>query len=416
MKLNISQKSWVLYDVANSAYQLVIVTAIFPIYYASVVPEQVDLLGYLIPSESFYLLMFSAAYLFVCLINPLLSGIADHTSSKKSFMIGFTSLGIIGTIGLCFFDENNLAFGYFAAFISTVGYTGSIVFYNAFLPIVGKRNEQDFISAKGYAWGYTSSMILLTIALVPFIFELFPANIASKFTFLLVAIWWLVFAIISISGLPNEEKKSLVNNLFWSGYIQLIKALKSIFSHKIVCLFLASFFFYMMGVQTVFYAATLFGKQELKLDSNLLILTMLLIQALGALGANLLAKLAYKKNNFFALVVTLVLWTLVTIFAYFINSPIEFILASVVVGFVMGGIQSLSRSTFSKWTYDLKNKASLFSLLDFTEKIGIVIGTLSFAYFTSLFNSMRIAILVLVFFFLVGLILLLCTRLYKSAK
>ena len=172
----------------------------------------------------------------------------------------------------------------------------------------------------------------------------------------------------------------------------------------------------MMGVQTVFYAATLFGKQELKLDDNLLIVTMLLIQLLGAIGANVLSKLARHKGNFIALSITIVIWAGVTVFAYLMQSAVEFIIASIFVGFVMGGIQSLSRSTYSKWTYNLKDKASLFSLLDFTEKIGIVIGTMAFAYFTDLFGSMREAILLLAVFLLVGLILLICSNQLKSAS
>jgi len=192
--------------------------------------------------------------------------------------------------------------------------------------------------------------------------------------------------------------------------------MKKVYSQKRLSLFLASFFFYMMGVQTVFYAATLFGKQELQLEDNLLIVTMLLIQLLGAIGANVLSKLARHKGNFIALSMTIVIWTGVTIFAYLMQSAVEFIIASIFVGFVMGGIQSLSRSTYSKWTYELKDKASLFSLLDFTEKIGIVIGTMAFAYFTDLFGSMREAILLLAGFFLVGLILLICSNQLKSAS
>ena len=226
---------------------------------------------------------------------------------------------------------------------------------------LAKEEDQDLLSARGYAWGYLSSMILLVIALIPFVFGLLDSELASKLTFLLVSIWWAFFSFYSISRLPKDALSIKSNrNMIVGGYIELFSAMKKVYSQKRLSLFLASFFFYMMGVQTVFYAATLFGKQELKLDDNLLIVTMLLIQLLGAIGANVLSKLARHKGNFIALSITIVIWAGVTVFAYLMQSAVEFIIASIFVGFVMGGIQSLSRSTYSKWTYKLKDKASLF--------------------------------------------------------
>lgn len=417
MQLSKQQKAWAYYDVGNSSYQLVIVTAIFPIYYAAVCPENISLFGSVWSKASFYLMLFSMSYLFIGIANPLLSGIADFSMARKKFMIGFTITGIIGTLMLCLFDSNHLEIGFMGTFLSTVGYAGSMVFYNAYLPEIAKEEDQDLLSARGYAWGYLSSMILLVIALIPFVFGLLDSELASKLTFLLVSIWWAFFSFYSISRLPKDALSIKSNrNMIVGGYIELFSAMKKVYSQKRLSLFLASFFFYMMGVQTVFYAATLFGKQELKLDDNLLIVTMLLIQLLGAIGANVLSKLARHKGNFIALSITIVIWAGVTVFAYLMQSAVEFIIASIFVGFVMGGIQSLSRSTYSKWTYKLKDKASLFSLLDFTEKIGIVIGTMAFAYFTDLFGSMREAILLLAGFFLVGLILLICSNQLKSAS
>lgn len=406
------QKAWGMYDWANSAYQLVIVSAIFPIYYNAIMPHEVPVLGWSLNSNTLYLFALSFAYVLVAALSPVLSSMADYRSNKLGFMKGFTFLGAIACMLLFFFTKEYKVIGIIGLILSTVGYKGSFVFYNAFLPEIAEKEDQNKLSAYGYTMGYLGSTLLLVFSLsmimFPKVYGLESAGIASRITFVAVGVWWIGFAMIPFKHLKETPKNIAVSfgKLVTGSYKLLIHTAIEIKQHRNLSLYLTAYFFLIMGVQTVFYSATLFGKDELKLADDLLIITMLVIQFVGAIGAYMFARLGDRYGNFPILYIIAGIWTLVTVYAFFITTETEFLIASFFIGMVMGGIQSISRATYSMLLPKTKDHASFFSFYDVMESVAIVIGTFTFGFLTNLFGNMRDAILLIASFFIIGIIFL----------
>jgi UMF1 family MFS transporter len=315
-----------------------------------------------------------------------------------------------------------LAFGILCMIIACIGYWSSLVFYNSFLPEIAAPEDQDRVSAKGFAMGYIGSVILQVIC---FVFVFNPQWFSGKLTpfllsFLLVGVWWFIFGNISIKGLPKSQAaidKKTDNGVIKQGYLELHKVWQQLMHLPVLKRFLFSFFFYNMGVQTVMLAATLYGKSELNIPTTNLIIAILIIQIIAIPGAYIISKLSDKIGNIKALMIAVVLWILMCIAGYYVpkNGIIEFYILATLVGFIMGGIQSLSRSTYSKLMPETKDTTSFFSFFDVTEKIAIVIGMFSFGYINELTGSQRNSVLALAIFFLVGLMGLFFTlRVSKS--
>jgi UMF1 family MFS transporter len=421
---------WAMYDWANSAYSLTITSAIFPIYFHSVTTiggsENVDFLGRSFNSASLLTYAISAAFLVIAIINPLLSSIADYSGKKKSFMFFFSTLGAASCSALFFFDSlSTLWVGILGSILAAIGYAGSIVFYNAFLPEIAEPEDQDKVSAKGFAMGYIGSSLLLIFSLTMILFPQWYGGIsnafASRLAFLLVGIWWFGFAQITFNRLPdNPYNVKPEGHYLWNGYRELKKVWFELKSISRLKSFLVSFFFFNMGVQTVMYVATIFGDSELHLDTSILIAIVLIIQFVAIGGAYLFSSLSKKFGNIPALIIAIFIWILVCIGAYFcdkrfgVNEQTMFMVLAAVVGMVMGGIQSLSRSTYSKLLPETIDHASYFSFFDVCDKFGTVIGTFAFGFINEMTGSMRNSILVLGSFFIIGIILLL--RLRKSSE
>ena len=346
-------------------------------------------------------------------MSPLLSSIADYKGNKKTFLFFFCTMGSIACSALYFFDKSNLAYGLFCMIIACVGFWSSLVFYNSYLPEIAAPEDQDAVSAKGYAMGYIGSVILQIIC---FVFVLKPdwfgitVGKASQISFLLVGIWWWGFGQFSLSrlpkGTPMEQTKT--GSIFTNGYKELRKVWNQLSHMPVLKRYLGAFFFYNMGVQTVMLAATLYGKSELNIPTTNLIIAILIIQLVAIPGAYLIAKLSDKLGNFQALMITVALWMVMCFVGYYLprNGINEFYALATIVGFVMGGIQSLSRSTYAKLMPETKDTTSFFSFYDVTEKISIVIGMFSFGYINELTGSQRNSVLSLVVFFLIGFVLL----------
>ncbi len=410
--------AWAMYDWANSAHALVIVSAIFPIYYAKMAEhhDTVSFVGKEFKSDSLFSYAVSFAYLFVALFSPMLSSIADYSGRKKSFMIFFCTLGALSCAGLYFFDSfDHLWIGIDCFILSVVGYSGSIVFYNAFLPEIAYPEQQDKVSAKGFAYGYVGSSLLLIFNLImiqkPELFGITDASFPARFSFLLVGLWWLGFAQITFYYLPsNPTNLKPVGNFLLNGYKELQVVWKILKGTGNLKKFLIAFFFYNAGVQTVMYVAALFGSYELKLDTGILITTILIIQFVAMAGALFFAWLSGKFGNIKAISIAIMIWIAVCVGAYFVTEKNGFMILAAFVGMVMGGIQSLSRSTYSKMLPETKDHASFFSFYDVCDKIGIVLGTAGFGFVIEVTGSMRNSILWLIGFFIIGLILLLRIR------
>lgn len=419
------QNGWAMYDWANSVYSLVITSTIFPVYYNSVTKaadggDLVTFFGFEMINTVLYSYSISFSFLIIALISPLLSGIADSTGKKLSFMKFFAYLGSISCIGLYFFDGDNLEFGIIASVLASIGYAGSIVFYNAYLPEISEESEYDFLSAKGFSLGYIGSVILLVLNLLmiqfPSVFMLPDDGVAARLSFLITGVWWAGFSQLTFRVLPNNPYgKNVTKEILAKGYMEIRKVFLEVRKIGVMNKFLASFFFYSMGVQTVMYLAASFGDKELGLPGDQLILTILIIQFVAIGGSYLFAFISKKFGNKLSLVIMVIIWVFICGAAYYVYDVYEFFALAFVVGLVMGGIQSLSRSTYSKLIpRNTTDHASYFSFYDVTEKLAIVLGTFSYGIIEQLTGSMRNSSLSLGIFFLVGLGFLLLVTIPKK--
>jgi UMF1 family MFS transporter len=414
--------AWAMYDWANSVYNLVITTTFFPIYFTAVTKaaygeNTVPFLGRNFKNTSLYDYSLAFAYLIIALLLPILSSIADSRGNKKKFMQFFCYLGGLACCGLFFFkgEHPNVLLGISCFVLAAIGYIGSLVFYNSYLPEIAAPEDRDRISAKGFSMGYIGSVLLQVIGfgLVLFYSGKGDSTSGPLITFLLVGLWWMGFAQIPFAFLPKSQPaaKKLHNNFLTDGFIELNKVLQQVKKLAVLKRFLFSFFFYSMGVQTVMLAATIFGAQVLHLPDTKLIVTVVLIQIVAIAGAYLMARLSAKFGNLKVLMATVVFWIIICIAAYLIaglaengmNAEYGFYALAIGVGLVMGGIQSLSRSTYSKLMPETKDTASYFSFYDVTEKIAIVIGMFSFGFIDEKIG-MKNSVLSLIVFFTIGLI------------
>ena len=414
---------WAMYDWANSVYNLVITSTIFPAYYEAVTGDgkettandTVVLFGRTFVNTSLYQYALGVAFIIVAVLSPLLSSIADYKGNKKSFLFFFCTMGSLACCALFFYDKTNLAYGLICMIIACVGFWSSLVFYNSYLPEIAAPQDQDKVSAKGFVMGYIGSVILQIIC---FLFVLMPDKFgitvgkASQVSFLLVGIWWWGFGQLALSKLPKGKPavdKPEQGNVFTYGYKEINKVWKQLSHTPVLESYLAAFFCYNMGVQTVMLAATLYGKSELNIPTTNLIIAILIIQIVAIPGAMLIAKLSEKIGNFKALMVCISCWIILCVFGYLIprDGINQFYTLAILVGFVMGGIQSLSRSTYAKLMPETKDTTSYFSFYDVTEKIAIVIGMFSFGFINELTGSQRNSVLALIIFFVLGFILLL---------
>ena len=415
-----------MYDWANSVYNLVITSTIFPAYYEAVTGDgnentlidKIKIGEYEFSNTALYNYILAIAFVIVAFMSPILSSIADARGNKKQFLRFFCTMGSLSCASLYFFDSDHIMGGLVSVIIACVGFWSSLVFYNSYLPEIAAPEDRDRISAKGFMMGYIGSVLLQIICFV-FVLkpELFGITVgkASQISFLLVGVWWISFGWLAISRLPESKgvKGAQSKNLFTQGYKELHKVWIELKTQPLLKQFLVSFFFYNMGVQTVMLAATLYGKSELNIPTTNLIIAILIIQLVAIPGAHLMAKLASKWGNFNTIMVAILIWIGGCIMGYYLprNSVMPFYSLAIIVGFVMGGIQSVSRSTYSKLMPETHDTTSYFSFYDVTEKVAIVIGMFSFGFINEITGSQRNSVLALCIFFIIGFVLL-----YRTSK
>lgn len=424
-------RAWSMYDWANSAYNLVITSTIFPAYYIAITTttkgaeqDYVSFFGWRVINSSLLNYALALAYLIIAFLSPILSSIADYKGNKKRFMQLFCYIGASACCGLFFFQEGRIELGIILSIIAAIGYCGSLVFYNAYLPEIAAPEDQDRVSAQGFSYGYIGSVLLQIVCLV-FVFTLSDGGLSARISFLLVGIWWFSFSQITFRTLPNRPpaEKRAEHSLLSNGFHELKKVWQQIRQLPLLKTFLGAFFFYSMGVQTVMLAAAEFGKKEVykikdgvkvPMETQDLIITILLIQLVAIGGAMLMARLSKAIGNIKVLLLTVLLWIAICIIAYYTYTATQFYLLAVMVGLVMGGIQSISRSTYSKLMPETKDTASFFSFYDVTEKIAIVIGMFSFGLIEHITGNMRNSIFALTIFFAAGFIFLLRANLKRK--
>jgi len=419
--------AWAFYDWANSVYTLVIASSIFPIFYEFIFKERgnnyEDVYGYHFKDTAMITFVTALAFLIVAFISPILSGIADYVGNKKSFMRFFCYMGGLSCISLYWFNVDNFFLSYTAYLFGLIGYWGSLVFYNSYLPDIAYPEQQDRVSAKGFSLGYVGSTILLLINLGMVMFpnkfgiegdEKTAALTAMKISFVMVGIWWIGFSHISYYFLPNGTSTGhkVTKGVLIDGFKELKLVWEELKNNLALKRYLTSYFVFSMAVQTVMLVATYFGAEEIKWETESqkttgLIISILVIQLVAVVGAFLTSRASGKFGNIKTLIFLNAFWAILCIVAYFVETPNDFYATAGFVGLVMGGIQSLARSTYSKFLPETQDTASYFSFYDVTEKVGIVIGMSIYGIIDQVTGSMRNSIVFLGVFFIVGLLLLL---------
>lgn len=413
-----TQNAWAFYDWANSVYSLCISTAIFPIYYSAVTnPDNIEgslvnFLGFQIQGSALLSYAISFSFLLVAFSSPFLSGIADYLNRKKFFMQIFVFIGSFACISLYWFDADRLEIGILGAVLASLGFAGSLVFYNAFLPQIAEPDEYDSLSAKGFSMGYIGSVLLLIFLLV--LIESFESfgfetkGAATRFSFLIVGMWWLGFSQLSIYFLPKDGKTSFSSSVLFKGFSELKKVWTQLNANPELKSFLAAFFFISTGVQTVIYLAGIYAKETLGFPTAQLIIIILIIQIVAIAGASIFARVSNKIGNTNTLIIQASIWAIICVLAFFVTPNIKwlFYIVAFLVGLVLGGIQSLARASYSKLLPKTNDLASFFSFYELTEKIAIVLGTLTLGIVVSISGSMRNAVLFLSIYFLISVFLL----------
>ncbi len=406
---------WAMYDWANSVYALVIASAIFPAYYNEVTRghgnELVRLFGLELQNTAIYSICLGLSFGLVAFITPLLSSIADYTGLHKLFMKIFCYTGGLACAALFWFDGTNVTLGLICLMLATIGYAGSMVYYNAYLPVIVSDDRKDFVSARGYALGYIGASTLLLINLALILNQrrlgIEDDTLLPRLSFLLTGIWWIGFAQISFRRLPRgtHDRQNVSFNP-WRGYQELRKVWQSLKKTPILRRFLCGFFWYILGVQTVMFMAASFGEKEVHLTLTQLITVVLILEYIGIAGAYLFAWMSRKIGNLPALLVAISCWILICVGAYFISSAFHFYIAAFFIGIVMGGVQALSRSTFAKLIPVTQNNAGYFGFYDVCEKVAMMMGLVMFGYLDNLTGSMRNSIIALTICFILGAVVL----------
>lgn len=404
-------QGWAFFDWANSAYALVITVAIFPGYFLAMTADEVNVLGLRMSDGTLYAWSISFAYLVIAAISPLLSGIADYGGRRKEFLRFFTTIGALACMSLLFFTGmKTLWVGVTGFILATIGFAGGIVFYNSFLPQIATEDRYDDVSAKGFSYGFIGSVILLIINLIVIqnfgFFGFSDGAKAVPAAFVMVGLWWIGFAQIPLRRLPDDAPAADFDSekMVSRGYEELRKVWRIVRNDRNTLTFLATFFCYNAGVQAVLFLASTFAEKELHFSTSQLIYLVLILQIVAIGGAQISAKISEKKGNKFSLFAMLIIWTGICITGYFVQTGLDFYLLAAAVGLVMGGVQSLSRSTYAKLLPEhTPDTASYFSFYDVMDKVSTVVGTFTFGFVTQLTGGMRPSVLALAVFFVVSL-------------
>jgi UMF1 family MFS transporter len=419
--------AWAMFDWANQSYNMVITSTIFPAYYVAITAnkekgDMVTFFGHQYVNTVLSNYILGLSYLIIVVMLPILTSIADYKGHKKLYLQFFTWMGSLACAGLFFFTMDNFEFSMICFGIASVGYCGGFVFYNSYLPQIATIDQQDAVSAKGFIYGFAGSIV---VQIICFVFVLSPSTfgitdeaLPARISFLIVGIWWIGFSIIPFyllpKGMPNAGSHNY--NVFTGGFKELAKVWYNLKHLPLLKRFLPAFFFYSVGVQTIMLVAANFGAKELKMPEESLISIILIIQLVAIIGASFTAKLSGKYGNTKVLAGIVFIWALICAGVYFVTNAMQFYVAAVLVGIVMGGVQSLSRSTYSKYIpQNIPDTASYFSFYDVTEKLSIVVGLFTFGFVESLTHEMRDSALVLDGFFVIGLLLLVSLSIFETS-
>ena len=412
MKFNKIQRGWAFYDWANSVYSLVISTVLLPVYYETMTKgndAKVYFFGYNWENTVIYNYVLAASFLTISILSPYLGAMADKTGRRKVFMNTFMLTGGMSTMLLYFFTSSNPGFALVLAYFASLGFTGSFVFYNSYLPIIAPKEIQDRLSARGFSLGYLGSGILLIFCLVliekPELWGLTDAGSATRVSFLITGIWWLGFGLPAVARLPKDDiKGNFESKLFWSSWKELILVFKELRSQPALRRFLSGFYWYSSGMQTIILLAAVFGSKVLGLESIELIIIILIIQFIAIAGAAAFSRLSELTSNIFAISLGVTIWMIICFASYFVQTVTQFYAVGIGLGFVMGAVQSLSRSTYSKLLPKTKDHSTYFSFYDVMEKLATTVGMFAIGILEWLTGNLRNSAFALSLFFAFGLV------------
>ncbi len=389
------QWSWALYDWGNSAFATTVLAGFFPIFFnqywaADVAPE----------TQTLYQgLTATVASLVVMLLSPWLGAIADRRAAKKRFLAAFTVTGVLSTAALYLVGQGQWGWAIALSIVGRIGFFGGMSFYDSLLVNVAQPREMDRVSALGYGLGYLGGGLLFALnvamALKPEMFGLPDAALATRVSFVMVALWWLFFALPLFRNVPEGKPRE-----GQSGWRELLSTLKQIRSHRPVWMFLLAYWLYIDGVDTIIVMAVDFG-MKLGFASDNLIAALLMVQFIGFPAAIAFGWLGERLGTRSAIFIALAIYVGVTVWAYFLQTVTQFYLMAAAIGCVQGGIQSLSRSYFARLIPPEK-AGEFFGFYNMMGKFAAVLGPTVVGVTAQLTGNPRLAILSLLVFFIVG--------------
>ena len=410
---------WCMYDWANSAYVTTVVAGILPAYFAGVVvgPDGINFGSFQTSAIAVWGFTTSLAAFLAFIMAPVLGAIADFSATKKRFLLSFAYGGALCTLLLYFCESGDVIATLFLFLLAQIGFIGANVFYDAFLPIIARPEEMDAISGKGYSYGYLGGGIQFALSLV-----LIAAHdsfgitqtTAARIAILCAAVWWAVFTLFTAKYLQEERRHTVVIPEQYRnkraaklriGISRTWKTAQHVGQYRHLVLFLVAFMLYNDGIETVILMATIYGTEELRLSSTTLMVTLLLIQLVAVVGAFSFSKLSNRLGTKRAIMISLVVWSGVVIYAYVIRTAVEYFALGIVVGIVLGGSQALSRSYYGSMI-PADSSAEFYGFYTVFSKFSAIWGPSVFALITQWTGSSRLAILSLVSFFVLGLVLL----------
>ena len=407
---------WAMYDFANSAFATTISSVVFNVYFTKVIVGDggAEIFGHNIPASSLWGYTVSLSILLVVFTAPILGAIADFSGTKKRFLFLYCYLACFFTGLLFFAKEGDYIFAMIFYMLANYCFAGSLGFYNAFLPEISTKDNIGRISGFGWAIGFIGGGILLAINLVmirnPQLLGIPEEdNLPVRFVILSVAIWWAVFSVFTFLWVREKTKGNPLprgENYVSIGFKRLVLTFKKIRQHKELFKFLVTFLIYNEGIETVIVMAAIFGSEILGMSQSEIVTLFLLGQIVAFCGSLLLGYLADRYSNKTAITLSLIIWCVLVIWAYFMKTRFEFWTIGVFIAFILGGSQAVSRSLFGLFT-PRENTAEFFGFFALGGKFSSAIGPFTFAFIRHAFDSIRIAIIALIVFFSLGLLLIL---------
>jgi UMF1 family MFS transporter len=411
---------WCMYDWANSAYITTVVAALLPNYFALIIVGEkgVQIGNTVVSASVLWGAMISFAAFFVFLFAPVLGAISDFSSAKKKFLMSFAYTGSISAMFLYFCGSGDVWMTVIFFLISRIGFVGANVFYDGFLPQIASEDKMDWVSGKGYSYGYVGGglQFAIVLALVAGHEAIgISQSLAARIGIAMAGLWWAGFTLFTIAHLKEggasesiRERYQATPKLFAYisiGVTRTLGTLRKIRRFKHLLLFLIAFMIYNDGIQTVISMAAIYGTEELKFSTTVLMVTLLIIQIIASGGALLFGVLAGKIGTKPAVMLSLVLWSFVITYAYFLQTATEFFILGAVVGIVLGGSQALSRSLYGSMIPE-QASAEFYGFYSVFSKFSAIWGPLVFSAIRQITGTARLSIISLMIFFIVGLILL----------